>query len=103
MPLKQGTETNRIFTCCHNNNHKKDAPKAGDGNRSDVNPFVAGGKNKKDAPKAGDGNWLQTHVPSSMLYKKDAPKAGDGNMFHPQFFSYQLHKKDAPKAGDGNK
>ena len=59
MPLKQGTETITdilifILLC-----HKKDAPKAGDGNiclnsADNLSVFT----DKKDAPKAGDGNKI---------------------------------------------
>ena len=37
---------------------------------------------KKDAPKAGDGNRIHTVTNQLMatLHKKDAPKAGDGNL-----------------------
>ena len=56
MPLKQGTETSRDKLFRHYFPHKK------------------------DAPKAGDGNWLESAAcwREEMPYKKDAPKAGDG-------------------------
>ena len=56
---------------------------------------------KKDAPKAGDGNFQYALIARRLADKKDAPKAGDGN-FHKFSLSLSLYKKDAPKAGDGN-
>ena len=60
---------------------------------------------KKDAPKAGDGNVAAFSTSTFFIinYKKDAPKAGDGNDFYVVGFRLrEADKKDAPKAGDGN-
>ena len=129
MPLKQGTETPLacLFIYFQGSIDKKDAPKAGDGNRQPLAclyffkvlikkmplkqgtetfiiflpPYMS--QHKKDAPKAGDGNYHWRRKHHTLHIKKMPLKQGTETMKRIYSSSlYRAYKKDAPKAGDGN-
>ena len=81
--------------------NKKDAPKAGDGNRHSKTkqPYVL---HKKDAPKAGDGKLPIMPLVRRMSIKKMPLKQGtEKNHLSICDIIGLKYKKDAPKAGDG--
>ena len=84
MPLKQGTETRKRQKdiCVLKILIKKMPLKQGTETiEHEQSLLLDYYEYKKDAPKAGDGNRLYRRlIALYLLYKKDAPKAGDGNM-----------------------
>ena len=83
MPLKQGTETYiPLFFITYTSIIKKMPLKQGTETiEHEQSLLLDYYEYKKDAPKAGDGNRLYRRlIALYLLYKKDAPKAGDGNM-----------------------